>query len=958
MARTAAVYAFPALADRARLAPARGDARGGRGLALGRPARARAGAGADALAAARARGSGRAHRRLGRARHARDRRPARVLRPGRSTGSRTASAASTTSRVPFSALEHQRMHGVVLLAIFGFCVVLAQRDRGATAAARGARGDRRRRLAGRALSRRAASPTAWSSWPPRSGCSPGLRTTRRRAGARRRRSARRRRRGRIELRCRRQGRRARVGAAGARAARVSRSPSATSGRAPTAGSSSRRRRRPVLRITGPKRGLYWRATTLDQFDSDRWLENPTPALDRACGRQAPERPAPAHPLAEPAEPGSARTSRWSHSATPTSSRPRSRSRSTRRASAVSSTSRAASRASTTASGVGSATRSTATRRGRDRPSWRRSRPSTRPRSTASSTSVARASTPSACPAATARVDGLFADDRYLALWPYEAMWEEAQRLRADARTPYGAVVAIETWLRSTGGFAYDESPPATGRCAAARALRGRGQARLLPALRRRDGADAAAARHPGPRRRRLHQRHPRGRRLDRDRPQRPCLGRGLVPRLRLAALRPDAGAGLSRRDLQRLLVRLQRRRRRGRIRRRRHQGQRGRRRSAAPARAEGAAGGAGPGGPPRRRRGPERRVAARPARVSRPSPRSVSPSSCGGAAATSPGIRGVWPARPGASSSTSSPTRGSPSARARRPRSCTSSCGPSSAPTAGAFARALAEARFGPPEGSAAAASQRAPGAPKPPALAPAPARPAGPPARPARAPLAADVIPAVVIAAGLGTRLRPLTERYAKPVLPVDGTPVLAHLLRELAAAGVPHTTIVTGHLAEQVERFVGDGSGFGLEIAYARQGSPDGSAHAVVAAGAKAPYLVLGADIVFARRRDRPLRPCLRRLGRSGGGRRPATAGNGRAGRRARPARARRGRAGDAALGGRPGRRQPDRRAARRAAVRALDRVSAGDRRGRADSGDRGRPDARADDAVRPRRAELPLP
>ena len=109
-------------------------------------------------------------------------------------------------------------------------------------------------------------------------------------------------------------------------------------------------------------------------------------------------------------------------------------------------------------------------------------------------------------------------------------------------------------------------------------------------------------------------------------------------------------------------------------------------------------------------------------------------------------------------------------------------------------------------------------------------------------------MIPAVVIAAGLGTRLRPLTERYAKPVLPVDGTPVLAHLLRQLADAGVPHTTVVRGHLAEQVERFVGDGSGFGLEIAFARQSSPDGSAHAVVAAGAKAPYLVLGADVVFA--------------------------------------------------------------------------------------------------------------
>jgi len=37
-----------------------------------------------------------------------------------------------------------------------------------------------------------------------------------------------------------------------------------------------KKRTTVLRISGPKRGLYWRATTLDQFDSDRWLENPTP----------------------------------------------------------------------------------------------------------------------------------------------------------------------------------------------------------------------------------------------------------------------------------------------------------------------------------------------------------------------------------------------------------------------------------------------------------------------------------------------------------------------------------------------------------------------------------------------------------------------------------------------------------------------------------------------------------
>jgi CTP:molybdopterin cytidylyltransferase MocA len=108
---------------------------------------------------------------------------------------------------------------------------------------------------------------------------------------------------------------------------------------------------------------------------------------------------------------------------------------------------------------------------------------------------------------------------------------------------------------------------------------------------------------------------------------------------------------------------------------------------------------------------------------------------------------------------------------------------------------------------------------------------------------------PAVVIAAGLGTRLRPLTERYAKPVLPIDGRPVLAQLLRELAEAGCREITIVTGYLGEQLERLAGDGSGFGVLVRYARQPSPDGSAHAVVTAAPAPPYLVVGADKRFTR-------------------------------------------------------------------------------------------------------------
>jgi CTP:molybdopterin cytidylyltransferase MocA len=102
-------------------------------------------------------------------------------------------------------------------------------------------------------------------------------------------------------------------------------------------------------------------------------------------------------------------------------------------------------------------------------------------------------------------------------------------------------------------------------------------------------------------------------------------------------------------------------------------------------------------------------------------------------------------------------------------------------------------------------------------------------------------------MAAGLGTRLRPLTERYAKAVLPVDGKPVIAQLLRDLAAAGCPRVTVVIGHLGEQVQRLLGDGSGFGVVLRYARQPQADGSADAVRRAGEEPPYLVVAADTVF---------------------------------------------------------------------------------------------------------------
>ena len=105
-------------------------------------------------------------------------------------------------------------------------------------------------------------------------------------------------------------------------------------------------------------------------------------------------------------------------------------------------------------------------------------------------------------------------------------------------------------------------------------------------------------------------------------------------------------------------------------------------------------------------------------------------------------------------------------------------------------------------------------------------------------------------MAAGEGRRLRPLTERWPKPVLPIDGRPVVATLVRALAAAGCERAVVVTGHLAQQVEALLGDGSAYALPITYVRQPRPDGSADAVrraLAAGVSLPVLVVAADTVF---------------------------------------------------------------------------------------------------------------
>ncbi len=86
----------------------------------------------------------------------------------------------------------------------------------------------------------------------------------------------------------------------------------------------------------------------------------------------------------------------------------------------------------------------------------------------------------------------------------------------------------------------------------------------------------------------------------------------------------------------------------------------------------------------------------------------------------------------------------------------------------------------------------------------------------------------AVILAAGKGTRMRELTNEVPKPMLKVQGKPILEHIVEGLAASGVREFFIVTGFKAETIESFFSDGSSRGLKISYGRQVVQDGTGKA----------------------------------------------------------------------------------------------------------------------------------
>jgi N-acetyl-alpha-D-muramate 1-phosphate uridylyltransferase len=105
-----------------------------------------------------------------------------------------------------------------------------------------------------------------------------------------------------------------------------------------------------------------------------------------------------------------------------------------------------------------------------------------------------------------------------------------------------------------------------------------------------------------------------------------------------------------------------------------------------------------------------------------------------------------------------------------------------------------------------------------------------------------------MLLAAGRGERLRPLTDRLPKALVPVGGKPLLGWHLERLAAAGVRDAVVNVSHLAEQITHYAGDGARFGLRIAYSREAAPletaGGIAQALPLLG-KETFLLVNADI-----------------------------------------------------------------------------------------------------------------
>jgi MurNAc alpha-1-phosphate uridylyltransferase len=106
----------------------------------------------------------------------------------------------------------------------------------------------------------------------------------------------------------------------------------------------------------------------------------------------------------------------------------------------------------------------------------------------------------------------------------------------------------------------------------------------------------------------------------------------------------------------------------------------------------------------------------------------------------------------------------------------------------------------------------------------------------------------AIILAAGRGERMRPLTDRVPKPLLEVGGKPLIVHHLEKLAAAGFARVVVNHAHLGAMIEAALGDGARYGIKIDYSPEATAletaGGIANALPLLG-DAPFVAVNADV-----------------------------------------------------------------------------------------------------------------
>lgn len=122
----------------------------------------------------------------------------------------------------------------------------------------------------------------------------------------------------------------------------------------------------------------------------------------------------------------------------------------------------------------------------------------------------------------------------------------------------------------------------------------------------------------------------------------------------------------------------------------------------------------------------------------------------------------------------------------------------------------------------------------------------------------------AIILAAGVGERMRPLTDHTPKPLLRVAGLPLLEHHILHLVSAGITELVINVSHLAQQIVDYFGSGERWGASITYSPEEEPLETAGGIYQAMpllGNAPFIVVNGDIwidfPFAQLTTYPMRP-----------------------------------------------------------------------------------------------------